>query len=155
MNDYSSAGAGTLQLLLLLPFLVVGILFLVSQQKALSLIRPENRKMPPGQVWLQMIPLFGLVWQFIVITRISDSIRSELNSPVGDSIFSEDSIPSGERPTYQLGIAYATLFCVGVLPLPLVQGLASLAGLVVWIVYWVELAKYTKKLRQRALTAGF
>jgi hypothetical protein len=149
MNDYQSAGY--IQLLLLIPFIAVAILFLLSQQRTLALVRPENRRMPPGQVWLQLIPLFGLVWQFIVVTRISDSIRNELNTPGDDSLFSDDPIPSDERPTYATGIAYSILFCITVLPIGLLQSLASLAGLVVWIVYWVQLSGYTKRLRQRTL----
>jgi hypothetical protein len=147
MNDYQSGAY--LQLLLLIPFLVIGCLFLWSQQRTLALVRPENRRMPPGQVWLQLIPLFGLVWQFIVISKISDSIRDELNTPSGDSLFSEDPIPTGHRPTYATGIAYAILFCISIMPIELLQGLASLAGLVVWIVYWVELSRYTRRLKQR------
>jgi len=60
-------------------FLVPMIFFLLAQQNILRAVSAHNRKMQPGEVWLQLIPLFGLVWKFIVVTRISQSIRSEIN----------------------------------------------------------------------------
>src|SRR5262245_60740710 len=114
MNDYQSGGY--LQIIFLIAFIIPVIFFILTQQRTLELIRPENRRMSPGQVWLQFIPLFGIVWQFLVISRISDSIRSELNTPIGDSIFSEDPIPHTVRPTYNTGISYATLFCISIIP---------------------------------------
>jgi hypothetical protein len=139
------------QILLLIVFIIPVILFFLTQQRTLELVRPENRRMRPGEVWLQFIPLFGLIWQFIVISRISDSIRNELNTPTGDSIFAEDPIPQNSRPTYNAGISYAILFCITVLPLAMLKGLAALAGLVLWINYWIQLFRYKKRLRERAL----
>lgn len=146
MND--THVAGLIQLLLLAFFLALAIFFLLTQVRTLDLIRPENRRMTPGQVWLQLIPLFGLFYQFTVIARLSDSIRNELNSPTGDSIFAEETIPSNHRPTYSVGISYAILFCISIIPFPLLKGLASLAGLVLWVVYWVQLAGYKKRIRE-------
>jgi len=149
MNDFQSGAF--LQILLLVLLLVVTIFFLLTQSRTLELIRPANRRMSPGQVWLQLIPLFGLFYQFSVITRISDSIRNELNTPTGDSIFAEDPVPSNHRPTYSVGISYASLFCISIIPFPLLKGLAGLAGIILWVVYWIQLAGYKKRLKERAL----
>ena len=149
MNNYQSGGL--LQIFLLIPFLVTAILFLLTQSRTLELIRAANRRMSPGQVWLQLIPLYGLFYQFSVIARISDSIRNEFNTPTGDSIFADDTIPSNNRPTYSVGISYATLFCISLIPFPLLKNLAALAGLILWVVYWVQLSGYKKKLKERAL----
>lgn len=149
MNEYQYAG--TLQFLFLLIFLVTVALFFWTQHRTLNAVRPENRRMQPGLVWLQFIPLFGLGWQFYVIGKISDSIRDDLNAPSGDSVFSDDPIPMHNRPTYSYGIAYAVLACLSLLPLGLIKVLFSLAGLVMLIVYWVELARYTKRLKNRIL----
>ena len=148
MNDYDSGVL--IQLLLLFLFLVIGVLFIWSQYKTLTLIRPEYRRMSPGQVWLQLIPLFGLVWQFFVISKISDSIRDDLNAPIGDSIFGEAPVSTGKRPTYATGISYAVLFCLTILPLGLFKSLLALAGLILWIIYWIELSGYTRRFKQRA-----
>ena len=52
------------QFVLLFALLVPAILFLLTQQNTLKTVRVENRMLPSGLVWLQLIPLFGQVWQF-------------------------------------------------------------------------------------------
>jgi len=151
MNDYDTSAL--IQLLLLIPFLAVAILFLLTQHRTLALVRLQNRQMPPGQVWLQLIPFFGLFWQFIVIKNISFSIRDELNTPDDDSIFGGDPIPTNEKPTYAIGIAYAVLFCITIIMPGLLKSLTSLSGMVCWIVYWVQLSGYARKLKQRTFLA--
>jgi len=149
MNDHSLGPY--FQIVLLLGFLVPMIFFFLTQQQTLKLIHPLNRCMPPERVWLQLIPLFGLVWQFLVIIRISDSIRKELNTPTGDSIFAETSIPADHRPTYIAGMLYAALFCISVVPgFPFLKGIAALAAMAAWIGYWVQLSGYKKQLEERA-----
>jgi hypothetical protein len=131
-----------------LIFIIPAIIFMICQQNILKAIQPHNRYMQPGEVWLQLIPLFGLVWQFIVVTRISESIKKEL----WDNNFSfEDqrynTVGYGERPTYNIGIAYCVLFCCGIL-----CGVFSLAGLVCWIIYWVRLAEYKKDIEAKQIS---
>jgi hypothetical protein len=149
MNDFESGMM--LQLLLLAGIIVLGIFFLLTQYRILELIHPENRRMPSGNVWLQLIPIFGHIYQFVVISRISDSIRNELNTPIGDSIFAEDPVPSGIRPTFIVGILYAVFMCLTLIPLTYIKSLFALAGVILWIVYWVQLARYKKKLKDRSL----
>ena len=141
-----------LQFLLFFAFIIPAVFFLLTQQRTLEAIRAENRQMKPGQVWLQMIPFFGLIFQFWVIRRIAESIREELNTPTGDSIFAEDGLDIAGKPTYSLGITYAILICACILPLMLLKGIFALAGMIVWICYWVQLNRYRVKMKQRILT---
>ena len=123
----------------LLAFLVPFIFYLLTLQKALAAIAPESRTMAPAQVWLLFVPLFNIVWQFIVVSRMSDSIKNEctrLNIPVAE-----------ERPTYALGLVM-TLFYLGSLVLnrsnisPLFGGICIIASFVCWIVYWLKIVGY-------------
>ncbi|MEO6963390.1 MAG: hypothetical protein ABIY90_15570, partial [Puia sp.] len=96
-----------LQIILLLAFVIPAILFLFTQQKTLQAIRPLNRTMKPGLVWLQLIPVFGQVWEFVTVVRISKSIGNEMTSRLGESILedSKERIEEPkERPTLYLGI---------------------------------------------------
>lgn len=121
-----------LLLIILVGGLVAQIFYLLTLQNTLKAISSENRKMDPSQVWLVFIPLFGLVWQFIMINRISDSLKAE---------FAERGIPSAEdRPGYSLGITYCILLVCGIVPV--LGGLASLGGLIVWIIYWVKMNEF-------------
>ena len=132
-------------LLVLLPF----IFFFITQQNTLKTIRPENRSMAPGEVWLQLIPLFGLVWQFIVVTRIANSIQKELGSDTNFSFEQENQLDYSNtpRPTYGIGIAYCSLSCCAIIPM--LGPLASIAGLICWIIYWIKLSEYKGKIEMR------
>ena len=131
--------------------LIPAIFFLITQQNTLKAIQPENRTMSPGEVWLQLIPLFGIVWQFFVVTRISDSLQREFNSWANDTTFraqSNDSISlSYSRPTYGVGLAMCICNCCIIVPC--LGYLASLAAFVLWIIYWVQLAEFKGKVQRR------
>ena len=70
-------GTGLIMILFLLVFLAILIFFILTQQWTLQAVSPENRKMPPGNVWLQLIPIFNFYWQFVIVNRISESIGLE------------------------------------------------------------------------------
>ena len=54
--------------------------------------------MSPGNVWFIIIPFLGIVWQFVVVQKIAESIKAEckkLNIYV-----------KGKMPTYAFGLSY-------------------------------------------------
>jgi len=112
--------------------------------------------MAPGEVWLQLIPLFGLVWQFMVVTKIAESIQKELSDNTSFS-FEENTasqINSNQpRPTYGIGMAYCTLFCLTMIPV--LGRLASLAGLICWIIYWVRIANYKNRIQTQRPSGSY
>jgi hypothetical protein len=116
--------------------LIPTIFFLLTLQNTLREVRPENRKMDPGMVWLILIPLFGIVWQFIVVNNIGDSLRDEFKSRGIE--------PGEERPGTGIGLAYCILACCGIIPF--LGILASIASLVCWIIYWVKISDFKNML---------
>ena len=132
-------GPTQLILIIVVIALLPQIFYLLTLQNTLSKVSPSNRKMVPGQVWLSLIPLFGIVWQFIIVTRISESLRAEFYER-------QISVPE-EKPGYGLGIAYCVLYCCSIIPI--LGGLASLGGLVVWIIYWVKINEYKNLIGSR------
>ena len=148
-----------MQIALLLAFVIPGILFFLAQQRILQVISPENREMSPGSVWLQFIPLFGMVWQFFVVIRIAHSVSKELASKMGDSILDHSEVQikgTDDSPTYTIGITYCILTTLGVItnyssmhsssPLALLGSVFLLTGMVCWIIYWVRLVNTKNKL---------
>lgn len=125
------------------------IFFLLEQQNILENIRPENRLLPPGRVWRQLIPLYGMIYQFTVINRIADSIRLDLAQPSETDWLSAIEIKDGDRPTYKHGLTLAILSCCSIIRFPVLENLIALAILVAWIVYWIELRKYHKEIKLR------
>ncbi|HXO77679.1 MAG TPA: hypothetical protein VN824_20640, partial [Puia sp.] len=66
-----------LSMVILLAFVTIGVFFILAQYNTLKNISLANREMHPGQVWFQLIPIFNLYWQFVVVTRIADSLLKE------------------------------------------------------------------------------
>ena len=75
-------GAGELVIMavvLLCAFAVAGLIgFLLF--RALEAVPAEHRKMQPWQVFLIVVPCFGLFWSFLVFTRIPQSSSMRLRS---------------------------------------------------------------------------
>lgn len=92
--------------------------------------------MPSVNVWLLLIPIFGLVWHFIVINKLADSISAEATS--------KDIKITEPRPAYQIGLAMCILNCLFFIPG--VNVLTGIAGLVCWILYWVKITAYKNML---------
>jgi hypothetical protein len=133
-------GFTEIMLIVLIVFgicLLPTIFYLLTLQSTLSLVKPENRKMDPGLVWLILIPLFGIVWQFIVVNNMADSLKAE---------FQQRNINVGEdRPGSGIGMAYCILEVCGIIPF--LGILTALAGFVCWIIYWVKISDFKSKLQ--------
>lgn len=116
--------------------LIVQIFYLLTLSKALGRCSPENRTMEPGMVWLNLIPCFGLIWIFITVTRMSESLGNEFYARRMDE--------RGNDYGKSLGITYNALFLAGMIPY--IGILFSLGGLVCWIMYWVKIAGFSSQL---------
>jgi len=129
-------GDAEISLIILVGIIVAHVFYLLQLQKLINAMALHNRKIESSQVWLVLIPAFGFVWQFIMVNRIADSLKLELD---------ERKIPhSEERPGFALGIAYCSLTCAGIIPQ--MGALVVIGGLVCWIIYWVKMTEYTKVL---------
>jgi sugar phosphate permease len=118
--------------------LAVGIAYLFTLQRALAHCAPQNRAVSPGEVWLSLIPLFNLVWQFILVSRIADTLDREFQSRGGPQSAVPDDYGRG------IGTTMCILSVVSIIPY--LGILTGLAGLVCFIVYWVKIAGYSRLL---------
>ena len=139
---FGNIGPGEILIILFVVglLLIPGILFLLTLQKALERCSIDSRTTTPGSVWLSLIPLFNIVWQFILVTRISESLHNE---------FTKRNISQDPEPGKSIGIAYCVLGVCGIIPF--VGILASIASLICWIMYWVKISGYSDKLGQPAI----
>ena len=114
---------GSIAIVVALVCLCIGILptifYLITLQNTLRLISPRNRQMEPGQVWLILIPLFGLGWNFKVIDDVSTSLGRE---------FRARGIRSEPKPGYGVGLASAILILTSWIPC--IGGLSAIAYIV-------------------------
>ncbi len=79
------------------------VLVLVRSMHALAEVPERDRPMQPGMVWLSLIPLFGVVWVFVVALRTADALNNE---------FDARRLRGGGDHGKTLGIIYAVLFAV-------------------------------------------
>lgn len=122
-------------LTIILLSLIPTIFYLLTLQKAFNRCQPSNRAMEPGLVWLQLIPLFNIVWHFFIVINLSDSLERE---------FAQRGLPTEPAPGKSLGLAMCILNVCTIIPY--LAALAGLAGLICWIVYWVKIADYSSRL---------
>jgi hypothetical protein len=130
MND-SLMSSGIIMMAMLVSIgIAVLITFLVYN--VYKDIPAQYQQMPPGQVWLLIIPLFNLYWNFVAYPKISESYRLYAQSKGQDD---------GSDYGLQQAKNYAICMIIG-----LVCGIASLIGLVLWIMWLVKMYDYKKRL---------
>jgi hypothetical protein len=75
---------------------------------ALNAVPSEHRKgITPNQVWLLLIPIFNLVWSFIVFQRLSESFQS---------YFETNGRPQPGDYCRGLGLAFSIMFVITHVP---------------------------------------
>lgn len=131
-------GMSEILILLFIIFLVAlvpGILYLLTLQNLLKAISHENRLVSPDNVWLMLIPLFNLIYPFILYPKISDSLSHEYESRGWD--------PDGDFGK-GLGTAMPILGLCSFIPV--IGFLAALGNFVVWIIYWSKMSAHKNTL---------
>lgn len=112
---------------------IPAIFYLLTLQKTLERCSPQARTMPPGQVWLLLIPFFNVIWQFLVVTSIAASLRNEFN---------RRNIPLTEpEPGKSIGMVLCIATVAGIIPL--LNFIAGPVSLVCWIIYWLKISGYS------------
>tara|TARA_B100000902_G_scaffold327192_1_gene322628 strand:- start:1621 stop:2118 length:498 start_codon:yes stop_codon:yes gene_type:complete len=119
---------------IILLFLLPYFFFLIHLSKLFNKCNAKNRKMDGGLVWLLLIPVFNIGWIFYVIFNVRDTLKSEFNSRQIEA----DDVEFG----FSVGLAYAitSACCI----IPFLGVFCSIPTLVLWIVYWVKINKYSK-----------
>ena len=108
------------------------IFFLLSMQKALARVEPERRTMNPPMVWLSLIPLFNIVWNFLIVSAVSKSLGAELTAR---------NIPHENEPGKTIGLVWAGLWAA--CHLPGLNILLCVPAFILWIIYWVKIAGFS------------
>src|SRR5687768_11891449 len=78
-------GLGSIELTVLIVIAVLigmipKIFYLLTLHRAIEKVSPQHQQMPPGQVWLEFIPVFNLVWQFYNVNNVTRSLELEFQA---------------------------------------------------------------------------
>src|SRR5580700_10210960 len=117
------------------------IFYLLTLQTALERCSAEARTTSPGMVWLMLIPLFNLIWNFILVGDVSRSLRNEFNRRGTQGLEAD--------PGKSIGLAMCILAPCGIIPG--IGFLSAIAGFICWIIYWVKISGYSRLLLAPAL----
>ena len=120
--------------------LVLASSFLAAVGRVLRRVSPEHRRMEPGQVWLNLIPVFNLVWATVTVERVAESLRSEFRERGMDG-------PS-ERYGRSSGLTVLALLASGVLFYP--AFICYPIAFFYWVGYWRQLNRYAERLKPGA-----
>ncbi|SEN23720.1 hypothetical protein SAMN05216436_11386 [bacterium A37T11] len=134
--DYQHLPEGIVQLLAALGIITVliWVFYANTVRKVIRLIAPENRFLKPDQVWLLVIPLFNIYWNFVVARRLADSLTNE---------FFDRKIAEEESPGKIAGIRYAIFFLLCNIPLPGIISLTFfLLAVIYFVAYWVKVYNF-------------
>lgn len=115
---------GVVFLIMLLVYVIVAVLL----YGCLARVPKEYRRMEPGLVFLLLIPVFNMIWNFFVFLRIPDSYKayfaSQGRTDVGDC---------GRSIGLWLSI------CVACSIVPCVNYISGPASLVLLIIFFVKI----------------
>ncbi|MBI3511750.1 MAG: hypothetical protein HY064_13905 [Bacteroidetes bacterium] len=120
-----------------LSWLIITPLWLMAMYRSLETIDPVVRKMPPANVWLTMIPLFGFVWQFIVANAVTEGLKEEFTRR---GVIIRDSKPGNAS-----GLSANILFCCTLIPLFGI--LIGVASFIPRIIHLFRIKNYTAQLQ--------
>jgi len=134
------AGMMVVILIACLIGLAIAIVLLYLVFSCFQRIPAQHRQMEPWQVWLLLIPLFNLVWNFFVYPKLAKSYQSYFaqqgRTDVGDC---------GEK----IGWAYA--ICAAICIIPCVNYIAGPAALVLWIIFLVKALTLKGQIPEQAM----
>jgi hypothetical protein len=123
--------------------LVPGILYILTLRWALLRCAPRNRALSPNLTWLLLLPLFGVLWHFVVVLCVSRTFRNE---------YQELSLGSASRLAEFLGL---TMCIMSVLAfVPPIAGFTGLFALLCWIAYWVQIARESRLVAKHQAPPG-
>ncbi len=120
-------------------FLLPWFFFLLNLQGLLSNLAPENRRMPPGHVWLNFIPVFNLGWFIYTVIKVKDSVAAEYRTR---GWYVDGDL--GYNVGLTAGILWVASFIIGWVPF--IGWILPMAGVVCWIVYWLRVADLKSRL---------
>ena len=142
--------------------LTIQIFFLLTLYRTQSQVAERNREIQPGTIWwtilINFIPLVGNLWIIYMVTKLSNSLRREFEDRGWRTEDENFARTTGLIYAWG-GLVYTCIAVVqnilqfsgnmeastllSVITLPIALGL-----LICWIIYWVQMYQYGKRLRE-------
>ncbi|HYH66249.1 MAG TPA: hypothetical protein VD866_16265 [Urbifossiella sp.] len=139
VRDLERSDLGPFVCLALVVGFILWVGLLATIARVLGRVSPENRRMEPGEVWVNLIPVVNLVWPIVTVERVGESIRAELAAR--NRVKKADAFgkTSGIIALVLVGVFFV-LAPAAVVTFPF----AFLYG----IIYWVQLNGYARRMTE-------
>jgi len=124
-------------ILISIPFIIIAILYIISQNKFIDSLKINNSKLETNKVWTwtQLIPIWSIVAQIIALIKMTDQYKNFLI---------EKNITSSEITEYKP--LWGWLF-IGFIIISAIIPFASILALVFSIMYWVNISNTRKSIQ--------
>jgi hypothetical protein len=130
---------------------IIVFFYCLTLFRALKKCSPRNRTMEPGLVWLNLVPILHFFWGFRNVNNVCRSLRYE---------FINRDLDNGGDYGMTIGIAAMALHVAssainfvlreaGIRQgdlLGYLSSLLALSALILFIIYWVQIAGYSRQL---------
>lgn len=111
--------------------LIIRAFYCLTLSRTLKTVAEENRHLKPWMVWMALVPIVSLYWNFIIANRMADSLTNE---------FYDRKIAEEENPGRLFGLSYAIFVVIASFPLiPSISFVAGIFALYYFIRYWVKI----------------
>jgi magnesium-transporting ATPase (P-type) len=126
--------------LFIIGLITVNVFYLINLSETLKEVDESRRKVPTSNVWLMLIPLFNLVYPFILYPRVSESLNEE---------FEYRGLPKEGDFGKSLGTAMGILSLVSIIPF--IGFLCLIAYIIILVIYWQKMSGYKQLLRNNKM----
>lgn len=127
---------------LILSIVLIGVVFLITLFycwilfQILQRVPKENQQFPSWFVWLFVIPWLGFVFQWLMLPY---GIPNALKKTYANN---QDAVNAAET-LFKIGLGQVILTTLGILtPINVLNQILAIAGIVLWILYWVKIVKF-------------
>jgi len=125
---------------LLLPLIYVPTVFyILAIRRAFAAVDEEFRPIAPNMAWLELIPVFNLIWIFFLVVYLKQSYQKMW---LAGRLLKETSVG------YGFGLSFAICGVCGLVPGLNVLVLIPL--LVFWILHWIQVHNASKLVLESA-----
>jgi len=151
MNDFDSVilAVACVALVLITCFLLI-VMFLSNIARILGRISPENRRMEPAQVWLNLIPVFNIVWTSITVDRVAESLHNEYVSRGLDQAHDSYGRTIGLTLLILMASGFLFLLVSDTEAIGVAVVLIALLAFFCWVGYWLQVNRYAEGLKAGA-----
>lgn len=130
-------------ILFIIGAIILNVFYLLNLQNTMKEVGAARQQVSPSNVWLMFIPLFNLIYPFILYPKISDSVKAEYSfrgmTPDGD--FAKN-----------IGVAMPILGLASLLPY--IGTIAAIANIILLILFWGKMSSYKNRLKETPMVEG-